>query len=77
MVFQLSPTASPFKVPCSVRNALGKEAPVNDFEAMQKLEESTGMPAPASLAALREKAERFDAVIEPAAIADVALGYLN
>ena len=70
-------TASPFKFPCSVLSALGKEAPVNDFEAMQLLEESTGMPAPASLAALRTKAERFNTVIEPAAIAQVALSYLN
>ncbi len=68
-------TASPFKFPRSVLAALGRQAPENDFEAMQALEQATGRTAPASLAALRQKPERFDAVIEPAQIADVALGY--
>ena len=68
-------TASPFKFPRSVLAALGKQAPENDFEAMQALEQATGRTAPASLAALKTRTERFDAVIEPAQIADVALGY--
>ena len=68
-------TASPFKFPRSVLSALGKAAPENDFEAMQQLETATGHAAPASLAALRSKPERFDTVIAPAQIAEVALGY--
>ena len=68
-------TASPFKFPRSVLSALGKAAPENDFEAMQQLEAATGHVAPASLAALRSKPERFDTVIAPAQIAEVALGY--
>ena len=68
-------TASPFKFPRSVLSALGKAAPENDFEAMQQLETATGHAAPASLAALRSKPERFDTVIVPAQIAEVALGY--
>ena len=68
-------TASPFKFPCSVLKALGHAAPENDFEAMQQLEEATGHAAPESLAALRQKTERFDVVIDPAQIAKVALGY--
>lgn len=68
-------TASPFKFPRSVLSALGKAAPENDFEAMQQLEAVTGHAAPASLAALRSKLERFDTVIAPAQIAEVALGY--
>ena len=69
-------TASPFKFPRSVLAALGRQAaPENDFEAMQALETVTGHAAPASLAALRTKPERFDAVIDPAQIAQVALGY--
>ena len=68
-------TASPFKFPRSVLEALGHAAPENDFEAMQALEEATGRTAPASLAALRQKAERFSTVIDPAGIAEVALGY--
>ena len=68
-------TASPFKFPRSVLTALGQSAPENDFEAMQQLEATTAHPAPASLAALRQKPERFSTVIEPAQIAEVALGY--
>ena len=59
-------TASPFKFPRSVLAALGHAAPENDFEAMQALEQATGRTAPASLAGLRQKPERFDAVIDPA-----------
>ena len=66
-------TASPFKFPRSVLEALGEAAPANDFEAMRALERVTGRTAPASLAGLKDKAERFDAVIDPAQIADVAL----
>ena len=68
-------TASPYKFPRSVLEALGHTAPQNDFEAMQELEEATGRTAPASLAALRQKAERFNTVIDPEQIAQVALSY--
>ena len=68
-------TASPFKFPRSVLEALGHTAPQNDFEAMQELEAATGRTAPASLAALRQKAERFNTVIDPEQIAQVALSY--
>ena len=68
-------TASPFKFPRSVLEALGRTAPENDFEAMQQLEAATEHTAPASLAALRQKPERFNTVIDPAQIAEVALGY--
>ena len=68
-------TASPFKFPRSVLEALGQTVPANDFEAMQQLEEITGRTAPASLSALRRKAERFNTVIDPEQIAQVALSY--
>lgn len=68
-------TASPFKFPRSVLEALGHTAPENDFEAMSALEAATGHTAPASLAALRTKAERFHAVIRPEQIAQVALDF--
>lgn len=69
-------TASPFKFPRSVLAALGCDAPENDFEAMKRLQQVSGMPAPASLAALDRKPERFGTVIAPEDIARVALGYL-
>ena len=65
-------TASPFKFPCDVLTALNGEAPAGDFEAMEGLEKATGAAAPASLAGLRGKTERFTAVIEKDEIADVA-----
>lgn len=68
-------TASPYKFPRSVLEALGHTAPQNDFEAMQELEAATGRTAPASLAALRQKVERFNTVIDPEQIAQVALSY--
>lgn len=68
-------TASPFKFPRSVLEALSHTAPENDFEAMSALEAATGRTAPASLAALRTKAERFHAVIRPEQIAQVALDF--
>lgn len=67
-------TASPFKFPRSVLAALGAEAPANDFEAMQALEQRTGRAAPQSLAGLKQKPERFREVIDPQQIAAVALG---
>ena len=57
-----------------VLKALGLKAPESDFAAMEMLQAETGMPAPESLACLKNKPERFDTVIDPAEIADVALG---
>ena len=67
-------TASPFKFPRSVLTALGQPAPENDFAALDALEQFTGRTAPASLAALRGRVERFDRVILPGEIGRAALG---
>ena len=69
-------TASPFKFPRSVLQALGEAAPDNDFEAITVLENKTGRKAPESISALRSKKERFDKVISTAQIKDAALGKL-
>ena len=69
-------TASPFKFPRSVLQALGAEAPENDFTAMRALEALTGCAAPESLSCLQNKPERFRQVIAPEQIASVALGQL-
>ena len=65
-------TASPFKFPCSVLEALGRPAPENDFDALRALEAETGCPAPQSLAALSGKRERFTETILPAEIRTAA-----
>ena len=66
-------TASPFKFPRDVLEALGGDAPASDFEAMQTLTEKTGCAAPAALSSLRTLPVRFTEVIAPAAIRDAAL----
>ena len=65
-------TASPYKFPRDVLTALGAEAPQSDFAAMDGLKELTNVPVPNSLAALRGQQERFNQVIEPSQIGDVA-----
>ena len=65
-------TASPYKFPRDVLTALGAEAPQSDFAAMDGLKALTNAPVPNSLAALRGQQERFNQVIEPSQIGDVA-----
>lgn len=65
-------TASPYKFPRDVLTALGAEAPQSDFAAMDGLKELTNVPVPNSLVALRGLQERFNQVIEPSQIGDVA-----
>lgn len=65
-------TASPYKFPRDVLTALGAEAPQSDFAAMDGLKALTNVPVPNSLAALRGQQERFNQVIEPSQIGNVA-----
>ena len=65
-------TASPYKFPRDVLTALGAKAPQSDFAAMDGLKALTNVPVPNSLAALRGQQERFNQVIEPSQIGDVA-----
>ena len=65
-------TASPYKFPRDVLTALGAEAPQSDFAAMDGLKALTNVTVPNSLAALRGQQERFNQVIEPSQIGDVA-----
>ncbi len=66
-------TASPYKFPCDVLGALGADVPEDEFEAMRLLQEKTGVPAPASLAGLREKPVHFTQVVEKDGIRAAAL----
>ena len=65
-------TASPYKFPRDVLTALGAEAPQSDFAAMDGLKALTNVPVPNSLEALHGQQERFNQVIEPSQIGDVA-----
>ncbi|MBR2783117.1 MAG: threonine synthase [Firmicutes bacterium] len=57
-------TASPFKFCGSVLPALGEEVTGDDFAMLEKLSRLTGLPVPERLAQLKDKQERFTAVVE-------------
>ncbi len=65
-------TASPYKFPRTVLSALDGKAPEDDFAAMDMLETRTGTKAPESLHDLQSAAIRFQQVIAPYQITDVA-----
>ena len=65
-------TASPYKFPSAVLAALGQAVPTDEFEAMHALASLTGLAAPQSLAALRDKPVRFESVIEKDGVARAA-----
>ena len=55
---------------------LGQPVPQGDFDAIRALSACTGAAAPAGLAELESRAERFGQVIDPADIPAAALGRL-
>ena len=57
-------TASPYKFAPAILGALGQTVPEDGFDALDKLEEFTGVPAPAGLKGLREKTVRHKDVCE-------------
>ena len=57
-------TASPYKFPAAVSQALGLEVPADDFACMKVLEEATGTVAPAQLAELEQKPELHKDVVD-------------
>ncbi len=68
-------TASPFKFPRSVLEALGKPPRKTILKPCRRWKKLPSIPLPQVLPLLRQKAERFSTVIDPAQIAEVALGY--
>ncbi len=66
-------TASPYKFPRAVLAALGKDAPESDFDAIDMLEEYSGVTAPASLTELKGMDERFTGVITAQTIQKIAI----
>lgn len=65
-------TASPFKFPGDVLKALGQNVPEDEFEAMRQLAAYTNSPVPQALAMLQGQKERFDQVIAPEQIREIA-----
>lgn len=70
-------TASPYKFPRAVLEALGREAPESDFACMDALADLSGVPAPAALRGLESAEVRFTDVIDvadmPSYVRDAAL----
>ncbi len=58
-------TASPYKFPAAVLDALGEAVPEDAFRQMEKLEALTGVPAPKGLRELKGKPVRFRDEIGP------------
>ena len=57
-------TASPYKFPRAVAEALGLDVPADDFACMEVLAEATGTVPPAQLAELRHKPELHHDVVD-------------
>ncbi len=57
-------TASPYKFPAPVLEAIGGSPEGDEFDRMERLQAITGVPVPQNLAALRHKPERHTGVIE-------------
>ena len=56
-------TASPYKFPAAVLEALGEEAGNDEFEAMARLEVITGVPMPKNLRNVKDRPVRHRDVI--------------
>ena len=63
-------TASPYKFPAAVLDALGCKDPADEFTQMEQLEAVTGVKMPENLRGLRSKAELHTAVIGKDAMMD-------
>ena len=67
-------TASPYKFPASVLEAIGGSMDGDEFDQMERLQRLTGVAIPANLATLRGKTERHTGVIEKQDMLEFVLG---
>lgn len=67
-------TASPYKFPSAVLEAIGGELAGDEFDQMDRLAAMTGIPAPKNLANLRGKQERHTGVIGKDKMLEFVLG---
>ena len=66
-------TASPYKFPVAVLNAIGGDTSGTEFEQMARLSSLTGVPVPRNLAGLEGKEEKHTGVIEKDAMLEYVL----
>ena len=67
-------TASPYKFPAAVLEAIGGDLSGDEFDQMERLEAVTKVPAPLPLSTLKGKAERHLNVIDKDQMLDYVLG---
>ena len=67
-------TASAYKFPAAVLDALGAEKDADEFDQMVQLERITGQPIPENLRCLRDLPERHTGVIPKEAMLDFVKG---
>ncbi len=67
-------TASPYKFPAAVLEAIGGDTSGDEFSQMERLQELSGVAIPKNLAGLRDKPERHTAVINKEEMMDYILG---
>ena len=67
-------TASPYKFPVAVLNAIGGDPSGSEFDQMERLQAMTGVPIPAGLAGLQGKPERHTGVIAKEKMLEYVLG---
>lgn len=70
-------TASPFKFPCAVLNALEHINEKDEFKALRKLQNDTGLLIPEQIANLEESEIRFSKIIDKHDIKKVVFDYLG
>lgn len=67
-------TASPYKFPAAVLEALGEEAKGDEFAIMEQLHELTAVPVPKNLQGLKEKPVRHSTVLPKEDMLNFVLG---
>ena len=67
-------TASPYKFPAAVLEAIGGDLTGDEFDQMERLEAVTGVAIPKNLSTLRGKLERHTGVINKDEMLDFVLG---
>lgn len=79
IVSVIASTANPYKFPKAVLEALSAEdvSKISEFQALDKLNEITGVPIPARLSSLKDKEIRFSNVCEQKEMADITLKMLG
>ncbi len=73
----IAATASAYKFAASVNHALGLPKDADDFAAIERLSKATGVPVPAGLLGLKDRAIRHKLIVSRSEMADVVRSTLK